>query len=140
MGAGVLMRRARTRVGFSLIEVMVALVILTIVVAGLAATTVTFQHQMTLGTGQARATAAAISQMSIVRSEPDYNQLSNYAGVQSNYPQPGYTVTTVVNRDTSVVTGCTFPPCPNNDLTQVAVTVTAPGLTTPVMASYSIAP
>jgi prepilin-type N-terminal cleavage/methylation domain-containing protein len=134
------MGRVRRRNGFSLIEVMVALVILTIVVAGLAGTTVTFQHQMTLGSVQAKATAAAISQMSIVRAEPDYTQLSNYTGVQANYPMPGYSVTTVVNRDTSVVVGCAFPPCPNNDITKVAVTVTAPGLATPVMASYSIAP
>jgi prepilin-type N-terminal cleavage/methylation domain-containing protein len=134
------MRPTRSRGGFSLIEVMVALVILTIVVAGLAGTTVTFQHQMTLGTVQARATAAAISQMSIVRSEPDYTQLSNYAGVQTNTPSTGYSVTTTVNRDTSVVVTCAFPPCPNNDITKVAVSVTAPGLATPVMASYSITP
>ncbi len=117
-----------------------ALVILTIVVAGLAGTTVTFQHQMTLGTTQAQATAAALTQMSIVRSQPDYTQLSTYAGVQTNYPLPGYTVTTAVNRDTSVVTTCATPPCPNNDLTEVEVTVTAPGLLAPVTAFYFIAP
>ena len=134
------MRATRWRGGFSLIEVMVALVILTIVVAGLAGTTVTFQHQMTLGTVQARATAAAISQLSIVRAEPDYTQLSNYAGVQANYPMPGYSVTTAVNRDTSVVVSCAFPPCPNNDMTKIAVTVTARGLAMPVVGSYSITP
>lgn len=134
------MRRTRARGGFSLIEVMIALVILTIVVAGLAGTTVTFQHQMTLGSTQAQATAAALTRMSIVRSQPDYTQLSTYAGVQSNYPIPGYTVTTQVNRDTSAVATCAFPPCPNNDITYVEVTVTAPGLLTPVTASYAIAP
>jgi prepilin-type N-terminal cleavage/methylation domain-containing protein len=134
------MRPTRAREGFSLVEVMVALVILTIVVAGLAGTTVTFQHQMTLGTSQAQATAAAISQMSTIRSQPDYTTLSSFAGVQTNYPLPGYTMTTAVNRDTTAVGDCVTPPCPNNDITLVQVTVTAPTLLTPVVAYYYIAP
>ena len=40
-----MMTTTARREGFSLVEVMVALVILTIVVAGLAGTTVTFQHR-----------------------------------------------------------------------------------------------
>jgi prepilin-type N-terminal cleavage/methylation domain-containing protein len=128
------------REGFSLIEVMVALAILTIVVTGLAGTTVTFRHQMTLGAVQAQATAVATSQISMIRATPDYTTLSTFAGVQSNYPQPGWSVTTVVNRDTSTVVTCAIPPCPNNDLTKIAVTVTAPGMAVPVVESYSIAP
>ena len=78
--------------------------------------------------------------MSTIRSQPDYTTLSTFAGVQSNYPLPGYTMTTVVNRDTSIVTTCALPPCPNNDITKVEVTVSAPTLLAPVVASYYIAP
>ena len=134
------MRRPQTRAGFSLVEVMVALAILTIVVTGLAGTTVTFRHQMTLGAIQAQATAVATSQISTIRATPDYQTLTTYAGLQNNYPKPGWSVTTAVNRDTSTVVSCAIPPCPNNDLTKVAVTVTAPGLAVPVVDSYSIAP
>jgi len=128
------------RTGFSLIEVMVALVILTIVVAGLAGTTVTFEHQMSLGQLQARATAVANSQLAQVRAFPDYTQLSNFAGTQTNYPIAGWSLATQVNRDSSAVTTCATPPCPNNDITRILVSVVAPGLSTPVVLSYSIAP
>jgi len=128
------------RSGFSLVEVMVALVILTIVVAGLAGTTVTFQHQMALGQIEARAQAVANSQLAQIRAYPDYTQLSTFAGTQTNYPISGWTLQTTVNRDTSAVTTCATPPCANNDVTRVLVTVTAPGLSVPVSLSYSLAP
>jgi prepilin-type N-terminal cleavage/methylation domain-containing protein len=134
------MTSSRMRTGFSLVEVMVALVILTIVVAGLAGTTVTFQHQMALGQFQARAAAVANSQLAQVRAFPDYTQLASFAGTQTNFPAPGWTVTTQVNRDTSVVTDCATPPCPNNDITRVMVSVIGPSVTAPVVRSYSIAP
>lgn len=130
----------RQRTGFSLVEVMVALVILTIVVAGLAGTTVTFEHQMSVGQLQARAQAVANSQMSQIAAFPDYTQLSTYAGTQNNYPTTGWTTQTQVIRDTSAVVDCVSPPCPNNDVTHVLVTVTAPGLSLPVVLSYSFAP
>jgi prepilin-type N-terminal cleavage/methylation domain-containing protein len=128
------------REGFSLVEVMVALVILTIVVAGLAGTTVTFQHQMSIGQLQARAQAIGNSQLAQIRAFPDYTQLSGFAGTQNNYPTTGWSVQTLVNRDTSAVTDCADPPCANNDVTKIMVTVTAPGLSLPVVQSYSIAP
>jgi type II secretory pathway pseudopilin PulG len=119
---------------------MVALVILTIVVAGLVGTTVTFEHQMSLGQLQARATAVGNSQLAQIRAFPDYTQLSSFAGTQTNYPTAGWSLATLVNRDTSVVTTCAPPPCPNNDVTRILVTVTAPGLAAPVALSYTIAP
>jgi prepilin-type N-terminal cleavage/methylation domain-containing protein len=128
------------REGFSLVEVMVALVILTIVVAGLAGTTVTFQHQMSIGQLQARAQAVGSSQLAQIRAYPDYTQLSTFAGTQNNYPTAGWSVQTEVNRDTSAVVDCVTPPCANNDVTRVMVTVSAPGLSVPVVMSYSVAP
>jgi prepilin-type N-terminal cleavage/methylation domain-containing protein len=134
------MATRQTRSGFSLVEVMVALVILTIVVAGLAGTTVTFQHQMALGQIEARAQAVANSQLAQIRAFPDYTQLSTFAGTQTNYPTTGWSLQTQVNRDTSAVTDCVTPPCANNDVTRIMVSVTAPGLSLPVALSYSIAP
>ncbi len=134
------MATRQIRSGFSLVEVMVALVILTIVVAGLAGTTVTFQHQMALGQIEARAQAIANSQLAQIRASPDYTQLSTFAGTQTNYPTTGWSLQTQVNRDTSAVTDCVTPPCANNDVTRVMVSVTAPGLSLPVVLSYSVAP
>lgn len=128
------------RTGFSLVEVMVALVILTIVVAGLAGTTVTFEHQMSVGQLQARAQAVAESQMAQVKAYPDYTQLASFAGTQTNYPASGWSVQTQVLRDTSAVVDCVSPPCANNDVTRVMVSVSAPGLSLPVVLSYSVAP
>jgi prepilin-type N-terminal cleavage/methylation domain-containing protein len=128
------------RQGFSLVEVMVALVILTIVVAGLAGTTVTFQHQMSIGQLAARAQAVGNSQLAQIKAFPDYTQLSTFDGTQNNYPTTGWSVQTMVNRDTSAVSDCATPPCANNDVTYVMVTVTAPGLSPPVVMSYAIAP
>jgi prepilin-type N-terminal cleavage/methylation domain-containing protein len=130
----------QNRSGFSLVEVMVALVILTIVVAGLAGTTVTFQHQMALGQIQARAQAVANSQLAQIRAYPDYTQLSTFAGMQSNYPTTGWMTQTQVLRDTSAVTDCVTPPCSSNDITRIMVSVTAPGLSLPVTLSYSVSP
>lgn len=134
------MRKDNCRSGFSLVEVMVALVILTIVVAGLAGTTIAFRHQMTLGGLQARATAVTNSRLSQVRSWPNYTAIPTYAGTQSNTPVSGWTTTTAVTHDTSAVTDCVNKPCPNNDVMHIGVTVTAPGLPLPVVRSYSVAP
>jgi len=136
------MRSNHMRRGFSLAEIMVALVILSVIVLGLATTTLTFMHDTTLDTDRVRASTVADTRIAELKGWPDYADLITFAEVKSNYPDPGWTRTTVVTRDTSVATGCgapTFPPCPNNDITRVTVTVSAPTLTSPVTRSISIA-
>jgi prepilin-type N-terminal cleavage/methylation domain-containing protein len=136
------MRSNHARRGFSLAEIMVALVILSVIVLGLATTTLTFMHDTTLDTDRVRASTVADTRIAEIRGWPDYADLITFAEVKSNYPAAGWTRTTTVSRDTSVTTGCgapTFPPCPNNDITRVTVTVTAPTLTTPVTRSTAIA-
>jgi prepilin-type N-terminal cleavage/methylation domain-containing protein len=136
------MRLYTQRRGFSLAEIMVALVILSVIVMGLAGTTITFLHDTTLDTSRVRASTVADTRVAELKGWPDYADLSTFAEVKPNYPEPGWTRTTVVTRDTSVTTGCNsppFPPCPNNDITKVTVTVTGPPLKTPVTRSISIA-
>jgi prepilin-type N-terminal cleavage/methylation domain-containing protein len=137
------MRLTASRRGFSLAEIMVALVILSVIVMGLASTTITFMHETTVDYSRVRASTSADTRIAEIRGWPDYTAISaTFAGVQSNYPEPGWTRTTTVARDTSVTTGCgfpTFPACPNNDITHVTVTVTSPTLSAPVSRSISIA-
>ncbi len=136
------MRLTANRRGFSLAEIMVALVILSVIVMGLASTTITFMHETTIDYSRVRASTSADTRIAEIRGWPDYAAIINFDGVQANYPEPGWTRTTVVKRDTSVTTGCnapTTPPCPNNDVTHVTVTVSAPTLTAPVTRSISIA-
>ena len=136
------MRLIVNRRGFSLAEIMVALVILSVIVMGLASTTITFMHETTVDYSRVRASTVADTRIAEVRGWPDYSALDTFAGVTSNYPDAGWTRTTVVKRDTSVTSGCgfpTFPACPNNDVTHITVTVTSPTLTSPVTRSISIA-
>ena len=136
------MRNDQTRRGFSLAEIMVALVILSVIVMGLAMTTISFLHETTLDTTRVRATTVADTRIAEIKGWPDYSALSTFNEVKLNYPDPGWTRTTVVNRDTTPATACgapTFPPCPNNDITRVTVTVTGPSLTAPVARSTAIA-
>jgi len=136
------MRTPSARPGFSLAEIMVALVILSVIVMGLAMTTISFLHETTLDTSRVRATTVADSRIAEIKGWPDYTALSTFAEVKPNYPDPGWTRTTIVNRDTTPATACgapTFPPCPNNDITRITVTVTGPSLTAPVSRSTAIA-
>lgn len=132
----------RVRRGFSLVEILVALVILGVIITGLASTTVTFLHETTLDTGRVRAATTADTRIAEIRGWPDYSALITFAEVKANYPDPGWTRTTVVKRDTTPATACgypTYPPCPNNDITRVTVTVTSPALSSPVSRSINIA-
>jgi prepilin-type N-terminal cleavage/methylation domain-containing protein len=135
------MRTTHARRGFSLAEIMVALVILSVIVMGLAMTTISFLHETTTDTSRVRATTSADTRIAKIKGWPDYSALTTFAAVENNVPDPGWTRTTVVNRDTTVATACgapTFPPCPNNDITRITVTVTGPGLVAPVARSTAI--
>jgi len=135
------MRSTTARHGFSLAEIMVALVILSVIIMGLAMTTISFMHDTTLDLSRVRAATVADTRIAEIRGWPDYQDLITFAEVKPNYPQPGWTRTTIVARDTTPPATCgapIFPPCVNSDVTHVTVTVTAPELTTPVTRSTSI--
>jgi len=121
-----------TERGFTLIEVIVAIAIL----AGVTLTVGAATAKLVYTTGDDRiatqAAAAAEAQLALVQVWPEYATIdSAFAGTSTNTPQTGWTrVTAVVRTGGSGQT---------NDYKKVTVTITAPGLTTPVTRSITIA-
>ena len=135
------MRTTAGRRGFSLAEILVALVILSVIVMGLASTTTTFLHETTLDHVRVRASTLADTRIAEVEGWPNYSGLPSFTESHLNFPELGWKRTTVVVRDTAPATGCNSPPfptCANSDITRITVTVTAPSLTTPVSRSIAI--
>jgi prepilin-type N-terminal cleavage/methylation domain-containing protein len=114
------------RRGFTLIELMLALVILTIVLVSLAKHTGIFLH--TVATSTARTTAAEVARerIGLVDMDPSYLTLAGtWAGSQTGFPGfPRMQRVTTVNR----VTGT----APTRDYTVVTVRVSEPTMGSPI--------
>jgi prepilin-type N-terminal cleavage/methylation domain-containing protein len=114
------------RRGFTLIELMLSLVILTIVLVSLAKHTGIFLH--TVSTSTARTTAAEVARerIGLVDMDPSYPTLAaTWAGTQTGFPGfPRMQRVTTVSR----VTGTT----PARDYTIVTVRVTEPSIGPPI--------
>ena len=114
------------RRGFSLIELMLALVILTIVLVSLAKHTGIFLH--TVSTSTARTTAAEVARerIGLVDMDPSYTTLAaTWTGTQTGFPGfPQMRRITTVNR----VTGT----APTRDYTIVTVRVSEPTMGLPI--------
>jgi prepilin-type N-terminal cleavage/methylation domain-containing protein len=84
--------------GFTLIEIMMALVVLTIAILGLATSTSSFMHVVTVG--QARSTAIQLAQQRVeqIQMDPNYFGLdTTYAKTETGLPgSPGYTRITAI--------------------------------------------
>ena len=114
------------RRGFTLIEVMIAIVILTVVLAGLGRFVAVFMHGVRTTTARTMATEVARARMQLVASDPRYTTLvTNFASGAgadtigfSGFP--GMRRRTFVSRDQ---TGN-----PARDLTTITVKVTDPTL------------
>jgi prepilin-type N-terminal cleavage/methylation domain-containing protein len=133
------MRHHDARRGFSLVEIMVALTILSIIILGLANTTITFLHETTLDTVRVRAQSFADMRVAEIRGYPQYDALVA-TFTSSDTPEPGFTRKTVVTRDKTATSTCNNPAgCPRNDITRVTVTVNNAGMLTPVSRTISIA-
>ena len=100
LGARLLMRTTAMRRGFSLAEILVALVILSVIVMGLASTTTTFLHETTLDNVRVRASTSADTRIAEVEGWPDYSGLASFAETRANYPDVGWKRVTTVVRDT----------------------------------------
>jgi prepilin-type N-terminal cleavage/methylation domain-containing protein len=90
----------RTSRGFTLIEVMVALVILSFVILGLTTATASFIHVVVLDQQRATAIQLAEGRIDRIQMDPVYANLeSAYAGTETTFPGvSGYTrVTTVAH-------------------------------------------
>lgn len=133
------MRLRTARRGFSLVEIMVALTILSIIILGLANTTISFLHETTLDTVRVRAQSYADMRVAEIRGYPDYPALVA-TFTSSDTPEPGFSRQTVVVRDKTATSTCNNPAgCPKNDITRVTVTVNNASLSSPVSRTISIA-
>jgi prepilin-type N-terminal cleavage/methylation domain-containing protein len=114
------------RAGYTLIEVMLAIIVLAVVLMSLARYTGSLLH--TVSTSNARTTAAEVARerIELVKSDPSYLTLAtSWAGAQTGFPgYPSMRRTTTVQR----VTG-TAPP---RDYTIITVQVTEPTMGLPV--------
>lgn len=133
------MRLRAARGGFSLVEIMVALTILSIIILGLANTTISFLHETTLDTVRVRAQSYADMRVAVIRGYPEYDALVA-TFTSSDTPEPGFTRQTKVVRDKTATSTCNNPAgCPKNDITRVTVTVNNSSLSSPVSRTISIA-
>jgi prepilin-type N-terminal cleavage/methylation domain-containing protein len=110
------------RRGFTLIEIMIALVILAVVILGLTTATSSFIHTVAVGQGRATAIQLAEQRIDQIQMNPNYASLDTAFGkTETTFPGlTGYTrVTTVVRVGGS---GDTV------DYKKFTVRVTAPGV------------
>lgn len=121
------------RPGFSLIELIIALVLLTVTLVGIQAATSRYLHTVATGDRQAVAAQIARDRIEEIRIDPIYDGLAaRYAETNTSVlDPPEFTrdtrITTVVDRTGDQIT----------EFTRITVTVRGPGLIEPVTRSTS---
>lgn len=116
--------------GFTLLEVMIALAILAITVLGLGSVAGSLIHTASDGRLSAEAGAAADARISNIQVWPDYGSVdSAFVGTEANTPFTGWTRVTTMTHVTA----------DSNDYKKFTVSVSGPGLTTPVARSVTVA-
>jgi prepilin-type N-terminal cleavage/methylation domain-containing protein len=111
--------RTSTRDGFTLIEVMIALVILTGALLGMGAFMTQFAHGTTVSAAASQASDLAVARIETIKGSGDYAGLEDdYEGATTSPDHPGYSIATDVERVKDA----------SNDYTIVTATVTAPAL------------
>jgi type II secretion system protein I len=127
------MKQPFRRSGFTLIEVMIALVILGIAALSLMKVTSKMIRGVTDDRTRTLASASADARIAEVRAWPTYSTLeAKYAGTENNTPVTGLTRVTTVTR-----TGGIGQP---NDYKRITVTVSGTQLTSDVTRTVTIAP
>ena len=121
------------RHGFTLIEVMMALVILAVVVLGTAQLTASMLHTVTTSGAQDAAVELAQSRVAQIQADPTYVGLeARYMGTENGFPTlPGFRRQTQILR----IGGVGQP----NDFKKVTVTVFGPGLLGPISRTATVA-
>jgi type II secretion system protein I len=131
MAARLLMRRPAFTAGFTLVEVLIALAMLSVVLLAAAASTTKYLGVITRNRIRIQAAAMADAQIAKVRVSPAYDSLTvRFDSTRTGIPFPGYTRSTRVVR---AGTGTT------TDLTKVRVTISGPELSMPVIRYATIA-
>jgi prepilin-type N-terminal cleavage/methylation domain-containing protein len=117
--------------GFTLMEVIMAVTILSTVTLMMAAPASKFLSTTAKSQRRIAASAAADAQIALVRMYPNYDSLRvKFDSTKTNFPFPGFTRTTQVIRSNAGA---------NGDVTRAVVTITGPGLTTPIKRTATIA-
>jgi len=121
------------RSGFTLIEVMVALVILAIVLLGTAQITTRQVHTVATSAQLQSAVELAESRIAKIETDPNYAALESlYVATENSFASyPGFTRTTAITHTGG--TGQT------NDYKKATVTVNGPGLLTAVTRTVTVA-
>ncbi len=134
MDAKVLTTQARER-GVTLIEILVAMVILTVVLLGMASFAANFTKTSRQSDARTIAVTLCDQRLSEIRSSPNYAGLiANYALTENTITGfPGYT------RLTQIVHTGGARPTYQQDYQTVTVTVTAPGIPTPIKKTIVVA-
>src|SRR5262249_40349023 len=121
------------RSGFTLIEVILALTILLVVMMMLANTTGKTVHTAATSSNQEAAIQLAMDRVEQVRADPNYAGLDTaYGKTETTFP----TLTGFTRRTTIVRTGA---PGAANDYKKITVTVSGPGLLSPVVRTVTVA-
>jgi prepilin-type N-terminal cleavage/methylation domain-containing protein len=120
--------------GFSLIEVIVALVILAVSVMGLQLVAANMLAQAGTAQLQLAASQLAEDRVDFIVLEPVYDSLPRYAATENALPNyPGFVRTTAISRTRdSTAAGIT-------DFRRITVSVSAPRLRAPVVRTITIA-
>lgn len=122
------------RDGFSLIETLVALVLLGVVVLGIQGTTAGMITQTTRSNVEILAMQLAEDRIDLVKMDPQFDSLvTRYTATETNIPNwPGYTRSTrLAARRDSTSNGIT-------EWVKVTVAVNGPGLSSPFLRSVTI--
>jgi prepilin-type N-terminal cleavage/methylation domain-containing protein len=117
--------------GFTLLEVLVALLVLAFVLTMMASSTTRAAVNQTRSTAAIEAAAAADAEVARARLWPDYSTLNTFAGTRSNTPRTGMTRQTTVVR----VGGAGQ----TRDFTRITVRISSSELAAPVERTISIA-
>ena len=135
MAEEVLAPAPRTERGVTLIEVIIAMLILTVVLLGMASFAVNFTR--TVGTSDSRTIAVnlASQRLSEIRSAPNYSALeATYIATEGSIA--GFTG---YSRVTQIIRTGGPRPTYTNDYKTVTVTVTAPGIPLPIKKTVVVA-
>jgi type II secretion system protein I len=125
------MKRPDSTAGFTLVEVLIALAMLSVVLLAAAASTTKYLGVITRNRVRIQAAAVADAQIAKVRVSPTYDSLTvRFDSSRSNVPFPGYTRSTrVVRTGAGSLT----------DVTKIRVTVSGPELASPVVRYATLA-
>jgi prepilin-type N-terminal cleavage/methylation domain-containing protein len=127
---------ARSTGGFTLVEIMIALVIMSVVLLGMAASTAVLVHNSTGQRNRTQLIETADARIDEIVASPDYDGLeTQFAGTTRDIPLPGIVqVTTIRHVTDQVGRNGGF-----QDFKVVTVTVTATGVIGTVQRTITVA-